>query len=272
MTALLASNALAGTLCAVHAQVVPPGYLLTTRFLGCTYLDDQDGCCAAPHTHPEHVVFWPERGSGHVDVADRRWRLAAGQGLWVPAGTGHAASRDPASTMAAVYILASAWPREVGPIRPVVVNSALREMLKFLAWTPMPRDQRLRAQEVCMELITEESRPAINLPIPRDERIEKIARSIVADPADDRSIDDWAYLTSQSSRTIARAFRAETGLTFSQWRTCARMSRAVDLLGDGLPVGVVACRVGYGTNSAFTAAFHRILNQPPTAFSPSRTR
>ncbi|WP_341267970.1 AraC family transcriptional regulator [Gordonia malaquae] len=270
MTALLALPARADSPGHVHSEVVPPGYLLTTRFLGCAYIDDQDGCSDEPHSHPEHVVFWPERGSGHVDVGDRRWSLATGQGLWVSAGVEHSVSRDPASTMAAVYIVPDAWTREAGPVRPVVVNAALRELLTFLAWSPMPRDHRLRAQQVCMELITEESRPAIDLPIPRDARIEEIARSIVADPADDRSIDDWAYLTSQSSRTIARAFRTETGMTFTQWRTCARMSRAVNLLGEGMAVGLVAKRVGYGTNSAFTAAFHRILNQPPTAFLPSR--
>lgn len=255
-----------------QSTIVPAGYLLTTRFLRYNYFDDSDGCCDDPHEHPEHVVFWPERGAGQVEVDGRQWSLTAGQGLWVPAGVTHSTSRAPSNAMAAVYIVPQAWRRPVGEVRTVVANAALREMLIYLDWKSMPPEQRLRAQEVCIDLVAEESPPTIDLPLPHDLRIASIARSIVADPANDRSIDDWAFLTAQSSRTIARTFRTETGMTFTQWRTCARMAKAVDLLGEGVPVGVVARRVGYATNSAFTAAFHRLLNQPPTAFTPRGAR
>ena len=152
----------------------------------------------------------------------------------------------------------------------MVANAALREMLIHLAQFAMPRDQRLRAQHVCLELITEEPRVSLALSVPRDPRIVGIARAILSDPADGRSLEDWAYLTSSSTRTLVRAFRAETGMTFAEWRSCARMSAAVALLGDGFPVGVVARRVGYATASAFSAAFHRTMGRPPHRFLPTR--
>ncbi|GAB3262151.1 helix-turn-helix domain-containing protein [Kineosporia babensis] len=254
----------------VHTAVVPEGYSLTTRALAYQYLDDRDGCQDTPHAHPEHTVFWPARGSAVVEIEGRQWSLSTGQGLWVPAGVVHRADRGAGTTLSATYVIPQAWPRPVGEVGPVVVNAALREMLIHLAVTGMPREQRLRAQRVCLELITDEERPTIELPLPRDERIAQIARSIISDPADDRSIEHWAMLTSQSARTIARGFRAETGLTFSQWRTYARLTQAVSLLGDGVAVGTVARRVGYTTNSAFTAAFQRVMRQPPRAFMPTR--
>ncbi|WP_418060228.1 helix-turn-helix domain-containing protein [Pimelobacter simplex] len=254
----------------LHTEIVPSGYLLTTRRLRYSYVDDTDGCTdQRAHAHPEHVIFWPERGTQGVEVAGRHWSLATSQGLWVPAGTPHVVSRAPSSSLTAVYVVTHAWSQPAGEVRPVVINAALREMLLHLAHTGMPRDQRLRAQRVCLELIGEETRPTVELPLPDDVRIVPIARAILSDPADDRSIEDWAYLTSQSARTIARAFRAETGLTFSQWRTSARMSRAVHLLGEGLPVGVVARRVGYRTSSAFAASFHRALGRPPRSYLPA---
>ncbi|KKI21279.1 MULTISPECIES: helix-turn-helix domain-containing protein [unclassified Leucobacter] len=254
-----------------HRRVVPEGFLLTTRALGYRYLDDSDGCREEEHRHDEHTVLWPERGIADVRVSGRTWRLALGQGLWVPAGTPHAADRDANSTLWASYILSEAWPREVGSVGPVVVNAALRHLLIHLAATAMPREQRLRAQAVCMDLVTAETRPTVQLPLPRDPRIASIAAAIMRDPADDRSIEQWAALTAQSARTIARGFRAETGLTFSQWRTAARLARAAQLLDEGLPVGVVARRVGYATNSAFTAAFKRVMRETPREFAPSGT-
>lgn len=253
----------------VRRRIVPEGYLLTTRFLRYSYLDDVDGCPPGPHAHPEHVVFWPERGTAVVEVEGSRRSLTVGRGLWVPAGTRHTAGREPSTTLAALHLLPEAWEGPAREVRPVTVNAALRELLIHLAETGMPRQQRLRAQRVCLELIADEPSPVIELPLPRAERIAPIARAIMTDPSDDRSIEDWAWVTSASARTLARDFRAETGMTFSQWRTAARMSAAVRMLGDGVPVGVVARRVGYATISAFSAAFHRVMGRPPHHFLPT---
>nr|WP_243857440.1 AraC family transcriptional regulator [Auritidibacter ignavus] len=253
----------------VRERIVPDGYLLTTRFLRYAYVDDADGCSPDEHAHPEHVVVWPERAAAEVEVEGTRHNLTLGQGLWVPAGTRHAASRAPSTTLAALHLLPEAWEGPAPEVHPVTVNAALRALLSHLAITGMPRQQRLRAQQVCLELVTDDACPVIELPLPRDPRIAPIARAIMSDPADDRSIEHWAWATSTSARTLARAFRAETGMTFSQWRTAARMSAAVRLLSDGTPVGIVARRVGYATISAFSAAFHRVMGRPPHRFLPA---
>ncbi|MDQ1105189.1 AraC-like DNA-binding protein [Nocardioides zeae] len=253
-------------------RAVPDGYLMTTLDVHLPDDAEPDRCGADPHTHPEHVVLWPEQGSTTVEVDGLSWRLSLGQGLWLPSGTVHAALRSPGSPANCTHVLPEAWSAWSGSAgapatgrgpRPVAVNLALRELLLHLAEQDMPREQRLRAQRVCFELLAEEGEHALRLPVPRDPRILAVARAILADPADDRSIEDWAWRTSMSARTIARAFRSDTGMTFTQWRTCARMSAAVELLGSGATVGQVAHRVGYSTVSAFTAAFRRTVGSPP---------
>lgn len=253
-------------------SVIPAGYLLTTHHLRLSYLTDDLGCREEPHAHAEHVVIWPEHSSATVDVEGIQWSLSVGRGIWVPAGFSHVASRALTTPLSATFIAPFAVEGHDHPRSPtpVVVNTATRELLLHLSASPMPRDQRLRAQHVCLELITAHERPTIELPLPRDARITEMARRIMQDPADDRSIEQWARITSQSARTIARAFHAETGLTFTQWRTRARLARAVQMLGEGVPVGTVARRVGYAGNSAFTASFHRVLKQRPRDFRPAR--
>lgn len=251
-----------------HPRIIPPGYMLTTRTLTTEYVDDEDGCPEQEHCHQDHTLLWPERSSGEVHVAGQQHTLCLGQGLWLPAGVTHSIERRSSAPLSATYIDPSARADATDSVEYVVVNAALRELLKHLAIHAMPRDVRLRAQTVAIDLITRESRPTVELPLPTNPRISAIARAIMRDPADDRTIQTWAHTTSQSERTIARGFRAETGLSFAQWRTRARLALAVQLLGGGMPVGLVARRVGYTTNSAFTAAFQRAMKQPPSDFSP----
>ncbi|MEE1649943.1 AraC family transcriptional regulator [Brachybacterium sp. J144] len=223
-----------------------------------------------PHVHREHTVFWARRGvHAEVEVEGVRHALVPERGLFVPGGTAHAASRAATTPLAATFVHPWAWQEAPAEVTPVLVNEALRALLTHLHDRGMPKGQRIRAQRVCLEMISVEPAPNLALAIPRDPRIAPVARAILSDPADDRSLEDWAYLTSVSGRTLVRAFRAETGMTFTEWRTAARMSAAIRLLGEGVPVGGVARRVGYATTSAFSAAFHRMFGRPPHQFLPA---
>ncbi|BAU94527.1 AraC family transcriptional regulator [Corynebacterium suranareeae] len=247
-------------------QVVPDDYLLTCTVMRYTYVTDEHRCGPDPHIHPEHLVVWPEYGSGSVDIDGEIWRVALGQGIWIPAGTPHAITRDPGNPLIALHILPSAWNKLIDAPTMMVVNRALREMLLYLAFTGMHKERRLRAQVVCLELLAEDTYPVVKVPVPRDPRITGIMQAIIDDPADDRTIEEWAWLTSTSTRTIARAFKTETGMTFTQWRTNVRMASAVELLGAGVTVTQVTRKVGYSNVSAFSTAFKRTTGRHPTDF------
>lgn len=251
----------------VTGATVAEGYLLRTRYLKFVYEDEQNSCTARPHAHPEHVVFWPERGSGELEIAGERRVITLGQGLWVPAGTPHAVP-DRDGDLLALHISPAAVPGIGARVAMVQMIVAVRELLLHLADAGMPRADRIRAQRVCLSLISPEPAPAIQLPIPHDPRIAQVCRSLLIDPADDQSIEQWATRLSVSGRTLARAFRVSTGMTFGQWRTLARMELAVRLLDQGYAVGDVARRVGYRTISAFSSAFQRVLGSSPRDFHP----
>lgn len=247
--------------------LIPGDYLLTLRELRYPSPLEAEICAGRPHHHDNHhVVFFAMRGTAHVDIDGSRHHLTPGYGVFVPVGTPHTADTTPATSLTAVYIRPDAWTGPTGTVRDITVNTATREMLVLLAYQGLSRDQRFRAQRLCIDFMSEPATPGLELPLPRNPLIRPITRQLLDHPADTRSLDDWAWLLATSGRTIARAFRADTGMTFSEWRTVARMSAAVRMLGEGTPVGTVSRRVGYANPSAFATALKRVTGRAPLEF------
>ena len=85
-------------------------------------------------------------------------------------------------------------------------------------------------------------------------------------PADGRSLADWARSAGASERTLARLFQRETGMTFGAWRQRLRLLLAIGRLAEGQAVTSVALDLGYESPSAFVAMFRRELGAPPTRY------
>lgn len=104
------------------------------------------------------------------------------------------------------------------------------------------------------------------LPWPHDARLRTICDTLVATPDDLRTIAEWADLLGLSVRTLHRAFRRETGLSFRRWREQARLLLALKRLAHGEKVLTVAMDHGYSSQSAFSAMFKRHFGMSPSAF------
>lgn len=85
--------------------------------------------------------------------------------------------------------------------------------------------------------------------------------------ADDPTIDQIARTVGMTSRTLARRFEDELGMT---WRAALRRLRvigAIELLAGGsASITTIAMEVGYSSLSAFQAAFRDITGQTPTQY------
>ena len=253
----------------MSAGSVPAGYLLRARFVRAEYDDGEAACASAQHAHPEHVVLWPEQGVLVVRVNGVEHEVVHGQGLWVPARVPHSLGRGRA-TAVAVHVAPEAMPGGGERVHVVEVVAAVRELLIYMAENGMAREDRVRAQRVCLSLITKGAAPVAPLPLAHDVRVAEICRHVLADPGDNRSLEEWAWQLSVSSRTLARAFKESTGQTYGRWRTAARIERAMRLLDRGTPVGEVARDVGYGTVSAFSSAFTRETGGSPSDYHPGK--
>lgn len=92
-----------------------------------------------------------------------------------------------------------------------------------------------------------------------------VARLLARDPADQRSLEQWAAPLHLSGKTLQRDFHRVFGASFGQWRTRMRLDAAKVLLRVD-PVAAVARRVGYASPSSFVVAFRTAFGETPGAF------
>lgn len=81
------------------------------------------------------------------------------------------------------------------------------------------------------------------------------------------SLDDLSALVHLSRFHFCTAFRLATGRTPHEWLVIKRIEKARQLLTEpALRITDIALAVGYGTPSAFTASFRKLVGVTPTEF------
>jgi AraC-like DNA-binding protein/mannose-6-phosphate isomerase-like protein (cupin superfamily) len=223
----------------------------------------------AAHAHKLHQLIYAVEGVLTIVSADGRWVVPPQRGVWVPAGTVHRVAARSAYSLCSLYV--SAHLRRALPTRSCVVEVTplLREALRTAA--PSADAYALRGPvhrllEVAVDQIAGLPVVPLFLPALADPRAAKVAAALTADPSDRRTLAQWGYSFGASARLLERAFKRDTHLTFSQWRTQLRLMSALELLADGQPVTQVALAVGYEDPSSFIAVFRSMLAVTPARY------
>lgn len=225
---------------------------------------------AEAHRHARGQLFGSLHGLLSVALDDGVWVVPAIHAVWLPPHTVHAGRSHGLFHGWSVYVAESACADL--PPRPCTLrlSGLLREaVLRAASWPvqPQPLDgARARVAAVILDEIRQLPVEPLGLPLPRDPRLQRIARALIDDPADTRDLEAWAAWAAVGSRTLSRRFVAETGFSFSAWRQRARMLRALEMLAAGAPVTALALDLGYATASAFIAQFRRTFGQTPAAY------
>ncbi|MFJ2740832.1 helix-turn-helix domain-containing protein [Streptomyces sp. NPDC087440] len=218
-----------------------------------------------PHAHPAHELVWVRGGTLASRVGDRVFTVFEGHGLWMPAGTVHAGRATEGARLHDAFFAPDRTPFAFDGPKAIAMTPLLESLLTHLSRTDLDEEARLRAESVVFDVI-EPLEPQLALQLPGDPRIDAIAEALLDDPGDGRSLEEWARELGSSDRTITRAFRRATGLSFAQWRQLLRVHRALMLLADGFDVTTVSEVLGYAQPSSFIAAFRRVMGTTPGAF------
>ncbi len=217
------------------------------------------------HVHDRHQLAWASSGILTVEVANRAWVLPSTQALWIPAGVEHASLAVRSAVLEGIYIDPAGSAHGWSTPTVVAISPLARHLIRHLA-TDLDDTRRARAETVLLDVLEPIDKTTLELPIPVDARARTVADLLLADPSDQRSLDELGRQVGASARTLLRLFLAETALPFNQWRTHARLHAAMPYLAEGKPVAAVARRVGYATASSFIAAFHRVTGHTPATY------
>lgn len=239
------------------------------RPIGAMAKDFPDGFFIAPHAHPRHQLIHASSGVMRISTPQGAFVVPPHRAVWVPADVVHDVRMAGAVEMRTLYIARDAVSSLPPACCVVAVSPLLRELILRATTLPLLYDER-GADGRVMALILDELRVLavlpLDLPMPREARLAKICRAILDDPASTLTLSGWSTRVGASSRTLARGFQRETGLSFGRWRQQARLLEALSRLAQGQSVTTIALDLGYDSPSAFTSMFRRALGRTPSTY------
>ena len=104
------------------------------------------------------------------------------------------------------------------------------------------------------------------LPEPHSDSLRRLCQRVREAPGEPWGSREAAQAGGMSERTLNRHFQQQTSLTWSEWVRRAKLMEALVRLAQGQSVLRVALDLGYGSHSAFSAMFRRVMGTAPSDY------
>ncbi|MEV6396666.1 AraC family transcriptional regulator [Streptomyces sp. NPDC051907] len=217
------------------------------------------------HVHDYHQFLYVPLGRIVVTACGREYELSPSVALWVPAGVPHSAWFAPDSLVIAEDF--DVEEHRLPYCEPTILNVTDAHRRLLFGRT---RDTGAQDEARVFAALTGGQRDCLPLPRPTSEAARRVSEALTRQPEDPRTAAEWAGDLYTSSTSLRRAFRAETGLSFTEWRTRLRLNRSLELLAQGHMVGTVATRVGFTSTNGYILAFRKHFGSTPGAYTRRR--
>ena len=218
------------------------------------------------HQHPRAQLLHATSGVMRVATRSALFIVPPGTALWMPARTPHVTRMPTGLAMRGLFLREDAARAGPSEVTVVAVSPLLRELILAACEQPVMWDEDGPVRHVAALALHEighaETRP-IAVPACRDPRLMRVTEALLSDPSDARGLEAFAETAGASSRTLARLFRKEAGMSFQAWRRQLRLTEALASLAQGAAPARAAASVGYTSGPAFGAAFRAAFGTTP---------
>ncbi|WP_321954116.1 AraC family transcriptional regulator [Paraburkholderia bannensis] len=234
-------------------------------------LDYTDGAREIAHIHHRAQLIYSTSGIVRIMTPDSLWIVTPAHALLIGSQVEHELSMLGDVSLRTLYIDPAALAVPEPRCRPIVAGELLRAALLGLCAASADAAGSRRAallEPLLLDLLDTATRAdeVTRLPLPTEERLRHICSSLIAQAANNETLEQWAENVGASARTIARHFRSETGLSFGEWREQLRMAQAKSWLAVGHAPADIARELGYADARTFAVMFRRASGVTPQQF------
>ena len=212
------------------------------------------------HSHYRAQLLFAIKGLMVAKTDQGTWMVPRGYALWMPARLAHDVSMHGEVIMQTAYVGSIEAAHLSKQCQVLQIGPLLQAALSALAEEVRGRRMTRRAEHLIWLVMDEIQRAvcaSFVLPMPKDDRLMRLAQALISDPGSDKTLDQWCDVACVSRRTLTRLFRAETGVSFGEWRRRLRIMTASARVADGEHLVKVAASLGYRNVAAFRTMARR---------------
>lgn len=223
-----------------------------------------------PHSHPRGQLLWAEYGILRLWSEQAIHVVPSTHAIWIPGGLLHQASCETNAHLRNLYVDPSYTVRQQDKLVVMLeITPLMRELILKLTKeeNQLAEDKFQRLGAVVLDELDSLLSYDIHIPSGNDPRLRRLITHLVNNPYQTQTLPELAKQAGASVRTMERLFKAETGMTFRQWRSRFRLMNSLDKLGQGVSSSSVAHELGYKSVSSFTAAFKMLFGKTPSQYA-----
>jgi AraC-like DNA-binding protein/mannose-6-phosphate isomerase-like protein (cupin superfamily) len=221
------------------------------------------------HDHLRAQLLYAIRGVMRTTTDKGAWLVPPAQAVWIPPGVMHEVEMTQPVSLRSVYIdpaYMDGLPESCCVLRVTPLLRALIVEASHIGNQYTEGSAAWRLMVVIVDQLQKIEQFPFHLPFSDEPRIRRIIDTLVANPAEDQTLAEWATHAGASERTLGRLFIKHLGMSFGSWRRRLRLLEAMNRLADGAAVNEVAFELGYASPSAFIAMFRENLGESPARF------
>ncbi|MCW9014224.1 MAG: AraC family transcriptional regulator [Gammaproteobacteria bacterium] len=233
----------------------------------CAYVSDAH--LIKPHGHQRAQLLFTRKGSATVSINGQCWHLSPENAVWINSGDVHGIHAPGSVEYQSVFVEATRA-RVAGLASGVVMLGALtRELLSestSFGCVYALNSPESRLMGVLYDQLQQLKQDSCEIIMPRSQTLLNLCRMVIDNPADVPSLVEWGRQYGASERHLARLFKRQTGISYTQWCLRIRVLHAITSIRAGESITTVAMQLGYTGSSAFTSMFRRVTGYTPTEY------
>jgi AraC-like DNA-binding protein len=222
-----------------------------------------------PHSHTWGQLHLIKQGLLEMEVEQKKLISPASYAIWTPANKTHRAFNRTDIEYCAINIcekLSSKLPNQpcMIPLTPML-DAIISDFIERKITVIEAKEDRYLAY-ILIERLAQAAPITNYLPVSEHRLLKPILTALEQDPADNKSLCEWAKQVFTCERTLARRFRSELNMSFNDWRQRAKLVKALSLLKQAISINEIAFQLGYSQGSSFIKMFRKMTGVTPQQY------